>query len=100
MPITLETRPVDANAVYIPMILIQTGINNGKLQTSCQLTLADARVDEKGEGWESGGRVRAFYIPDVMNLEEDLKQLSLQVTDLFTGIVELAGALNSIRKVL
>ena len=98
MPIPMETKPVVTNAVYIPMIVIQTGISEGKLRTSCQITLADAK--EEKDVWEGGGVSRTFYIPDVMNLEEDLKALAPQIASLFEGIVLLTATVNSIRKVL
>ena len=100
MPITLETNAPVPNAVYLPMIMINTVIVNGKLKTSCQIALGDAITDERGEVWEAGGRRKTVYIPDVMNLDKDLTDLAPQVVSIFTGIVTLAATLNSIRKVL
>ena len=100
MPITLETNAPVPNTVYLPMIMINTAIVNGKLRTSCHITLGDATTDANGEVWEAGGRRKTVYIPDVMNLETDLTDLAPQVVSIFSEIVTLAATLNGIRKVL
>jgi hypothetical protein len=103
MPIPIETASPTPNAVFIPQMVIQCGIQNGQLVTSAQIVLAGAVVTNAGtaeETWEAAGPTRSFFVPDVMNLEEDLLALQTDVYTIFGGIIGLVGAMNAIRKVL
>jgi len=103
MSISLETTPITPNAVYAPQILLQTCIVGGKLQTSAQLFLAAAKVENSGElteTWTPTGQSSMVCLGDIANLDEDLASLQSSVTTLYAEIVQLLGSLNSIRKAL
>ena len=103
MPLQLQTKPIEPNAVMIPMILVQTGIINGKLHTSCQITLSPAKVDDAGtekEFWTMTGNQETIYLSDLENLEEDLEGLKDLVGKVYTDMITLIDGVNKIRKVL
>ena len=103
MSISLETIPVQPNAVYAPQILLQTAVIGGKLQTSAQLFLAAAKVENPGEStetWTPTGQNNMVHLGDIAHLDEDLAGLQSQVATLYAGLVQLLASLNSIRKVL
>jgi hypothetical protein len=103
MPLPLETTPVLPNAVYLPQIVIHTGIVNGQLQSRVTLVLSGATVDNAGkddEQWtDTGGPVKSEQI-DLSALPKDLTPLAPQIAELYTQIVTVAGAINSLRKIL
>jgi hypothetical protein len=47
--IPIQTTPPTPNGVYAPQILLQTGIQNGKLVTSAQVTLVAAAVENANQ---------------------------------------------------
>lgn len=103
MRMPLQTIPAAPNAVYIPMIMFQTGIMNGKLQTSCQLQLSAGKVtnpDTANESWISTGQTKTIYISDLANLESDLAGLAAMMNKLNDGIQQIVAAINSTRKLL
>lgn len=103
MPIPFETTAPTPNAVYIPQIVIHCGIVDGQLRTSAQIILSGAIVTnagEENENWVQTGQTQMIQIPDVMNLDADLASLQTDVYTVFGGIINLIGAMNSIRKVL
>ena len=103
MPLELQTKPIEPNAIMIPMILMQTGIINGKLHTSCQITLSPAKVDNPGtdeESWTMTGNQQTIYLSDVENLESDLESLKDLVGKVYTDMITLIDGVNKIRKVL
>ena len=100
MPIKMETVPIIPDSVFSPQILIQTACVNGQLVTSVQITLTAGKYDEKAGWMPLYGYNEMVYIPDLTNLEEDLKELFPQVQKVYDGIVELIAELNKTRKVL
>lgn len=103
MPIPVENEVIVPNAVYAPQIILQMGISNGKLVSSAQIVFAGAKVIDAGlptEQWISTGQTQVIHIADIMNLEADLAALAPQVETVYSGIVSLLAAINSIRKVL
>jgi len=103
MPVGLQKEHPVPNIAYAPMILIQTGILDGKLRTSCQVHLAGACVENIGqpeETWAAAGQGEMVHIPDLANLEPDLAGLAPQVAAVYAGIIALIAELNEIRKVI
>ncbi|MHB9070470.1 MAG: hypothetical protein ACYC54_08870 [Sedimentisphaerales bacterium] len=99
MPLKMQTKPEVPNTIFFPQILIQTGINNGDLRTSCQLVLSAAKVDAQGK-WTPTGQTQTVYIPDIAKLEEDLVHLAPTVQQLYGIIVGLVDGINAVRKIL
>jgi hypothetical protein len=101
--LTLETVVAVPNAVYAPMIMFQTGINNGKPITSCQITLAAIKVTNAGtkdEAWEQTGKTEMIHIADLNNLSSDIAKVGSQVVALLEGVTDFIAEVNSTRKVL
>jgi len=101
--ITIQTELPIPNAVYAPMIMLQTGINNGKLHTTCQITIAAASVNDLGtekENWVSTGQGQMIYLSDLANLDPDLSDIGEQVVTLHMGLLDLIATINNTRKVL
>lgn len=101
--ITLQTTQKVPNSVYVPQFMIQTGINNGQLITSCQIVYAAAKVISAGlptEQWVPTGQNQMIYIPDLNNLDPDLAKYQTQVTNWYNNLVAVLEAFNSTRKVL
>jgi hypothetical protein len=99
MPLEMQTTLPVPNSIYFPQILIQTGIQNGDLVSSCQLTLTAAIVDANGK-WTSTGHSKTVYLADMLNLEADLTELAPLVGQIYGGIITLVDQLNVIRKIL
>ena len=103
MSIQMETSVITPNSIFVPMIILQTGINKGKLQTSCQITLAASKVENEGtenEFWTSTSQQKTVYIPDLDNLEPDLQSENEQVVNLRVAILQFITFINNTRKVL
>jgi hypothetical protein len=101
--IVLQKEIVIPDSIYAPMIMFQTGINMGKLHTTCQITLAAAKITEPGterETWESTGQTQMIYLSDLVNLDPDLSMVGEQAALLYRGMLELIAAINETRKVL
>ncbi len=99
LPITKPEDIKQPNALYVPQIILQTSIYNGRLIPSAIINLMPAKCVD-GVWTETGGQVRTIHIEDVMKLDEDLASLQEQADKLFGGFVEVIGLINSIRKVL
>lgn len=103
MPLPLTTKVKIPDSVYVPMIMMQTGINQGKLITSCQLTLAAAKGTDPGtdkENWEATGQSSTIYIYDLVNLDPGYEQFGDQVKRIYGDILILIAAINEVKKVL
>lgn len=103
MPISLQTTPVTPNAIFAPQIIISTALVGGKLQTSAQVFLAAAKVENAGqpnESWTTTGQNNLLYLADLDNLDTDLAGLQSQVNTVYAQIVTLLGNFNSIRRLL
>ncbi len=101
--ITLQTTPATPNAVYAPQFVLQMGIMNGKLVTSCQITLAAAKVVNAGtpqEQWEPTGQTQMIYIGDLDNPDPDLLFLAIKIGVLKEKLTDLIERINQTRKVL
>ncbi len=101
--ITLQTKPETPNAVYVPQFMLQTGINNGKFITSCQITLAAVKgvnVGTKDEQWVSTGQTQMIFISDIANPEPDLAKFGTQMNKFYTDLMALLEAINATRKVV
>ncbi len=101
--LNLETTVAVPNAVYAPMIMFQTGINNGKLIPSCQITLAACKVLNEGkanETYEATGQTQMIHIADLNNLSADIAKVGSQVVTLLDGVTNLIAEINATRKVL
>jgi hypothetical protein len=102
-PIPIQNTPSTPNAVYSPQIMLNTGIVNGKLVTSLQLTLAAAICDNAGtpdETWTPTGQSNTIMLPDLANLDPDLAAIQPQMDAALASVVSLLTALNAIRKIL
>lgn len=104
MPIPIQnTDVVVPNAVYIPQIVIQCGVVEGKLKTSAMITLSAAKCENAGtenEHWTPTGKSELLNIADIEHLDEDLASLQSSVGQVFAGIVGLVHGMNTIRKVI
>lgn len=101
--LTLQTIQLVPNGVYVPQVVIQQGINNGKLIVSCQITLAAAKVVNIGtptEQWVPTGQTEMFYISDLLNLDSDIIQYQTQVNTWLNNLNSLVELINAKRKVL
>ncbi len=101
--ITLQTTPSTPNAVYVPQFMLQTGVHNGKLITSCQITFAAVKgvnIGTKDEQWVATGQTQMIYIGDIANPEPDLAKLGVKINQFYTYLMELLEAINATRKVL
>ncbi len=101
--ITLQTTPSTPNAVYVPQFMLQTGINNGKLITSCQITFAAAKgvnIGTKDEQWVSTGQTQMIYISDITNPEPDIAKFGTQMNKFYNDLMAMIEAINATRKVL
>lgn len=99
MPLEPQKPTVTPNAVYIPQLILQTGIYNGVLTTSCQVVYTQAYVDENGL-WQQTGISNATHIPNVLVLPEDLVHLQSEVNQMYAIIIDLVGDINLVRKVV
>lgn len=99
LPITKPQEIQQPNAIYVPQIILQTSIYDGRLVPSAIINLMPAKCVD-GVWTETGGQVRTIHIQDVTNLDEDLTSLQEQSNQLFGGFVEIIGAINAIRQVL
>lgn len=103
MALELKTTIAIPNAVYVANVNFQTGINNGKPITACQITFAAARVENEGtpeETWEQSGMTRMVHLPDLFKPEADLEKYSVAIGELYTKLLSLAESINDTRKVL
>ena len=103
MILPLVTKPTVPDSIFIPMILLQTGIVNGKLYTSCQLQFSAAKVENPNtekENWIPTGQTQTIYLSDLLNLESDLEKLGDKVKALYGDILEIIAFVNETRKVL
>jgi len=103
MALVLEKPVVVPDAVFVPMVLIQTGIDNGKLVISCQFHLAAAKCTGRGtpqEFWEATGQSEMIHLSNAQGLDPDLAAIAPQLADVYGRIIAALGAINAIRKVL
>ena len=103
MSLPLETVPPIPNIAYPSMILIQTGIVNGKLQTSLQMHLNAAKRENPGtpeETWTATGKTEMIHIADAANPDADLVSVKPALLAAYQAIVDVVRQINAIRKVL
>lgn len=87
------------NDIYVPQIVLQTVISNGRLLSRATITLMPARRD--GDVWqETGGIPKVIIIDDVENLDEDLAGLQDLANQIMGGFIGIIAQINAIRKVL
>lgn len=99
MALPIQTQVETPNAVYASNIILQSRIVNGQLRVSANVTLAGAIFADNA--WvKATGQRATIRIPDIINLDPDLVSIAPQVAQLFTGLVETIGTINSIRKAI
>mgnify|MGYP001388225918 CR=1 FL=1 len=99
MPLPLENIPVLPNAVFASQIVLQSFVTGGDLKVVANIVLQGAVV-ENGVWKQATGQCASINISDVLNLDPDLASLQPQVSQLFAGLVDVIGQINSIRKVI
>jgi len=97
--LTLQTKVNVPTAVYVPQVLIQTGINMGEIHTSCQIVLAAVMVDEVGRLVPTG-QMQTIYISDIDHLEPSLTKLGVQVSTFYNNLMTVLEAVNETLQVL
>ena len=99
MPLPIETQIETPNAVYASNIVLSSRIVNGQLRISANIILAGA-INTEGTWVKATGQRATIRIPDILNLDPDLVSIAPQVAQLFTGLVEVIGTINYIRKAI
>lgn len=103
MLIPVQNEAVIPNAVYCPQMAFNTGFINGKMVTSATMVLGKAKVenaDTEAEFWTPVVGTETVYVPDIMNLPEDLISFTEQVRMAFGLHVQFIVGVNTIRKVV
>ena len=101
--IKVENTAPTPNAVFAPMIQMMAGVVDGKLVTSCQITLCSAKVTNEGtasEKWERAGEAKTIFIPDINKLDADLSPVQSKVDEAYAGLKSLISFMNSVKKVI
>ncbi len=99
----MQTTPIIPNAVYAPMILIQTAIVQGKLVTTAQITYAAAKcenLDTEKEHWAATGQSGTVYLGDIAKLEPDLQDIEPVVGEVYARVMKVIAVVNETRKVV
>lgn len=106
MPLPLENAASVPNAVYTPSIFLSSVIVDGRLVVKAKMVLASARCDD-GVWSKASGPSGVVEINDVENLPEDLAAAvvgetpaPLLIGQIMTGIIQLVGAVNAVRKIV
>ena len=98
-PIPTQKTPVVPNSVFIPQVIIQTGIMNGQLRSSAQIVIASANTD--GEGiWKRSGNIETIFISDISAPDADIAHLSKELGAVYSNLVAIVAEINKIRQVI
>lgn len=98
MPIQPQKQAVTPNAVYIPQVLIQTGIIDGVLKSSIQIVVSSAHLDNGV--WNNAGNSGSVYLNDIASLDPDIAHLSKELGVVYSNLVAIVSEINKIRQVV
>jgi hypothetical protein len=93
-----QKQAVTPNAVYIPQVVIQTGIVDGTLKSSIQIAMTTANLTDGV--WHNAGGSGSVYLSDIANLEEDIAHLSKELGAAYSNLVVIVAEINKIRQVI
>jgi hypothetical protein len=97
-PIPPQKQAVTPNAVYIPQVVIQTGIVDGVMKSSIQIVMATGNLTNGV--WSATGNSGTVYLSDITNLEEDIAHLSKELGAVYSNLIATVAAINKIRRVI
>ena len=99
IPIPTQKVPVVPNSVFIPQVIIHTGIMNGQLRSSAQIVIASANVDSDGI-WKHGGNTETIFLSNIAELDSDIAHLSKEFGAVYSNLVAIVAEINKIRQVI
>ncbi|HBR20290.1 MAG: hypothetical protein UV78_C0006G0017 [Parcubacteria group bacterium GW2011_GWA2_43_17] len=98
-PIPTQKAPVVPNSVFIPQVIIQTGIINGQLRSSAQIVIASANVDDNGI-WKQSGNAETIFLGNIAELDSDIAHISKEFGAVYSNLVAIVAEINKIRQVI